>query len=110
MEHIVSHDLPDGGRHIIVKQEDGPTLGYGIAVIEGGTLLLETIQVLRRHRGKGFGRQIINSLLQWGTENGATELTGVFTPDTGEEEPVRAFYEKMGIEITPERKLRKTLP
>lgn len=109
MERILRDDIPDGGCFVLVREEGHPSLGHGIAIVEENILLLESIQVLKRHRGRGIGRQILDALVEWGMEQGATELRGDFTPDTGEEEVARVFYERMSIQITPERKLLKKL-
>ena len=53
-------------------QEQGQAVGFGLAVLERGAVGLYDIAVAASHRGSGRGRALVEALLQWGAQAGAT--------------------------------------
>lgn len=51
---------------------DGETIGIGYAVIDNGYIGLFHIYVFKKYRGKGYGTEIINTLINKGMEFGGT--------------------------------------
>lgn len=98
----------DHGIRVTAKEADN-TVGFGMATLQGPVLFLDSIHVIPPFRGKGLGTAIIDACIKWGQQQGAQFLKGEFKPEFGNETLVRPFYEKKGIEITPEGKLFKKL-
>ena len=53
-------------------QRDGQTLAWGLAVVERDAVGLYEVLVHPDHRGQGLGRQMVQGLLQWAAQQGAT--------------------------------------
>jgi N-acetylglutamate synthase len=47
---------------------EGDAVGFGVAAIDRGWVELESIVVDERHRGKGLGRALVLTLLNWAAE------------------------------------------
>lgn len=53
-------------------QREGRTLAWGLAVLERDAVGLYEVLVHPDHRGQGLGRQMVQGLLQWAAQQGAT--------------------------------------
>ena len=78
----------------ITLTNDGETLACGLAVLDGGYVGLFDIITEPTQRGKGYGTQLILSLLHWAKANGAqTAYLQVML----ENEPAVRTYAKLGF-------------
>ena len=67
-----------------------------ISTAEGGrVLLLEDVIVYREHRGRGFGRRLVEHVLDWAHGQGMTRVT--LLADR-ENQPALDFYRRLGFE------------
>lgn len=53
-------------------QREGRVLAWGLAVLERDAVGLYEVLVHPDHRGQGLGRQLVQGLLQWAAQQGAT--------------------------------------
>ena len=53
-------------------RREGRTLAWGLAVLERDAAGLYEVLVHPEHRGQGLGRQLVQGLLQWAAQQGAT--------------------------------------
>jgi ribosomal protein S18 acetylase RimI-like enzyme len=73
---------------------EGKTVGVGMAVAECGWAGFYNIATDAHYRRRGVGTQIVRSLVEWGSQNGATHLyLQVMKNNTGALAP----YEKLGF-------------
>lgn len=107
MEHIFEI-IENNEYEIIAEGPDGQGIGYAMACLVGSdTLDLRSIIVYPGWRDSGLGTTIMQKMFSWAQEQGARVLTGSFFPDPGMDEQLRAFYERLGIKVTPDLKLYK---
>jgi len=65
-----------------------------ISTAEGGpAVLVEDVVVDPRHRGRGIGRALMNGLVDWAGEQGATRLQLLADKNNP---PALAFYDRLG--------------
>jgi Acetyltransferases len=57
---------------LLLLKHNGTTVGCGLGVLEGDFVGLFDIVVSPDERGKGFGKAVVESLLNWGKREGAT--------------------------------------
>ena len=88
-------------RHIALKtgfldfKIDGKSVGCGLGVIEGNFIGLFDIVIAPDYKGQGYGKQLIESLLDWGRINGCkTEYLQVMTNNS----IAQNLYKKIGFE------------
>jgi len=104
-------DEPALGR-LFVLRIAGQVAGMANALItvstaEGGkVLLLEDVIVSRAHRGGGYGRKLIEHVLDWAREHGMTRVTLLADRDNS---AALDFYRAQGFELSNMRVLRKPL-
>jgi len=78
-----------------------------VSTAEGGrVLLLEDVIVRSEYRGRGFGRQLVNHVLDWAREQKMTRVTLLADCDN---RAALNFYGKLGFEPSHMTVLRKTL-
>lgn len=106
---IIGRQAPEEGWFVdAVIPGKGP-LGHALCTFGDRTLTLDQLHVFACLRGNGIGEKIFQAVENIGKQKGMHQLTGEFKPETGEETRARAFYEKMGVEITPNGKIFKNL-
>ncbi|MCX5876688.1 MAG: GNAT family N-acetyltransferase [Deltaproteobacteria bacterium] len=97
---------------VLVAEGQGQVIGMctgqvTISTAEGGpALLVEDVVVLEQWRGKGVGRQLLESLEVWAQEQGIKRLQLLADRNNG---PALDFYEALGWQATALVCLRKTL-
>ncbi|HCI13314.1 MAG: GNAT family N-acetyltransferase [Gallionellales bacterium GWA2_60_142] len=105
-------DEPLLGRLFVLRIND-KVAGMANALItvstaEGGrVLLLEDVIVSRAHRGGGFGRMLVEHVLDWAHEQGMTRVTLLADRDN---HAALDFYRRLGFETSHMTVLRKNLP
>lgn len=110
MEHIfeiIEDRETDREYEVVVDCPDCANVGYAMAVLANGIFDLKSINVYPAWRGQGLGTKIMERVIDWAKLQGACVLTGSFFPDPGMDEQLRAFYERLGIKVTPDLKLYK---
>jgi GNAT superfamily N-acetyltransferase len=104
-------DNPELGR-LFVLRVAGQVAGMANALItvstaEGGrVLLLEDVIVSREHRGGGYGRKLVEHVLDWAGEQGMTRVTLLADRDN---HAALDFYRRLGFETSHMTVLRKDL-
>lgn len=104
-------DNPALGR-LFVLRIGGQVAGMANALItvstaEGGrVLLLEDVIVSREHRGGGFGRRLVEHVLDWAHEQGMTRVTLLADRDN---HAALDFYRRLGFWPSHMTVLRKDL-
>ena len=69
LRRILLNILP--GRCFASLMVDEKIIAAGLGVLQAGYIGLFDIIVDQKFRGRGFGRQIVESILSWGKQNGA---------------------------------------
>ena len=80
---------------LVGENPEGMILGYPVERDQGLTFYLDTLAV--KTRGKGIGRVILSSIIQWARQN---EFSAIELDTEAENEvgiPLQRFYEKMGF-------------
>ncbi len=107
MIKISRKDVKDG--KWFQAEESGQLLGFATSRLnEDKQVVLDSIHIVPVARRKGIETALLDSVLKWGNEEGATEVVGEFFPEFrgGEDErAARKFYERHGISIDNEDKL-----
>lgn len=104
-------DEPELGK-LFVLRVDGKVAGmanvlFTISTAEGGrALMLEDVIVSREHRGKGYGRQLVEYVLRWAKQRGIVRITLLADRDN---QPALDFYRKLGFGDSRMTVLRKML-
>ncbi|MBI4038109.1 GNAT family N-acetyltransferase [Candidatus Daviesbacteria bacterium] len=110
MQNRVEFNIGDKSFRVIAQAENGQTVGCAVAALEEKDgLNLDLIQVNRCVRGQGIGKGLLFDVIGVARMFGARRLTGIFAPESGYENVVRGFYQRMGIEITPDGRLLKKI-
>lgn len=109
LRHIL--DNPASGR-LFVLRVDGRVAGMANALVtistaEGGrVLVLEDVIVGSAWRGGGFGRRLVEHVLDWAKAEGMSRVTLLADKDNA---PALAFYERLGFGPSAMRVMRKAL-
>lgn len=82
-----------------VLYDNGVPVACGIAVIEDGWIGLYDIFTDREKRNRGYGRQIVLHLLDWGKSRGAREAYLLVVKDNA---PACRLYDKIGYKTVYE--------
>jgi len=104
-------DEPALGR-LFVLRVNGQVAGMANALITVSTaegskvLLLEDVIVSRAHRGGGYGRKLVEHVLDWAKQQGMTRVTLLADRDNA---PALDFYRALGFEGSHMTVLRKTI-
>lgn len=75
-------------------RHEGRDVAWGLAVTEADHVGLFDLVVASEFRGRGFGRRLVSSLLQWGRRSGATRAYLQVLADNA---PARALYRSLGF-------------
>jgi GNAT superfamily N-acetyltransferase len=93
-------DTPAIGQ-LFVLRVDGTIAGMANALVTVSTaqgtrvLLLEDVIVSTRHRGGGYGRQLVEHVCAWAKDQGMTRVT--LLADKANEKAL-AFYDRLGFQ------------
>lgn len=93
-EQIISGIVPEK-RLIVLFAGDQP-VACGMGVLEGALLGYFSIYTHHDARRKGYARQVMTALTQWGCQNGATR--GYLQVESFNQ-PARALYAQLGFEL-----------
>lgn len=74
--------------------DQGHAVGFGLAVLERGSVGLYDLAVAASHRGAGRGRALVHALLHWAAESGATSA---YLQVRAQNEAALRLYESMGF-------------
>ena len=105
-------DNPAVGQ-LFVLRIDGQVAGMANALFTVSTaegcrvVLLEDVVIHSAWRGRGFGRRIVEHVLDWAAAAGLPRITLLADKDN---RTALSFYEHLGFEYSAMRVLRKTLP
>ena len=72
----------------------GRPIGFGLAVLERGAVGLYDLAVAATHRGSGRGRALVQALLHWAAQAGATSA---YLQVRAQNAPALRLYESMGF-------------
>jgi ribosomal protein S18 acetylase RimI-like enzyme len=72
LHHAMVHSIAHPTAFAVLPDAQGFGVGFGLAVLERGAVGLFDIAVASAHRGCGRGRALVEALLHWGAEAGAT--------------------------------------
>lgn len=96
------HDLHHAMVHAIAPpaafatlREDGEAIGFGLAVLERGSVGLYDLVVDPARRGRGHGRALVRALMQWGRELGAASA---YLQVREQNEGALRLYARLGFE------------
>lgn len=75
---------------------------YAVAEVvnNGDYLNIESLQVDESLRRQGYGKLILNKVIDYAKKLGIKEIRGTFSPLEKDEEAVRAFDKNMGFQST----------
>jgi len=71
LQKILSNILPR--RCFVSFQLEGQIIACGLGVLQAGHIGLFDIATAEAHRGRGYGRQIVETILAWGKQNHARQ-------------------------------------
>jgi GNAT superfamily N-acetyltransferase len=88
----------DAGNRFFVLEDAGEPVGcVALKPEEGGAVQLRRLAVLPVHRGKGYGRTLVDHALAEARRMGARRMTlGMWADDV----PLRQWYERLGFAVT----------
>jgi GNAT superfamily N-acetyltransferase len=97
----------DAGNRFFVLEDAGEPVGcVALKPEEGGVVQLRRLAVLPAHRGKGYGRTLVDHALAEARRMGVRRMTlGMWSDDV----PLRQWYERLGFAVT-ETKTYPDLP
>jgi N-acetylglutamate synthase-like GNAT family acetyltransferase len=97
----------DAGSRFFVLEDAGEAVGcVALKPEEGGAVQMRRLAVLPAHRGKGYGRTLVDHMLAEARRMGARQATlGMWSDDV----PLRQWYERLGFTVT-ETKAEPDLP
>ena len=79
-----------------LQHAQGQAVGFGLAVLERGAVGLYDLAVAPDHRGAGRGRALVEALLHWAAEAGATTA---YLQVRAQNAPALRLYESMGFKV-----------
>jgi N-acetylglutamate synthase len=77
-----------------VQHAHGQPVGFGLAVLERGAVGLYDLAVAPQHRGLGRGQALVEALLHWAADAGATSA---YLQVRAQNTPALSLYEGMGF-------------
>ncbi|MBN1906694.1 MAG: GNAT family N-acetyltransferase [Deltaproteobacteria bacterium] len=84
-------------RHILASlSENNRIISCGLGVLSDGLFGLFDIVTHLKHRNKGYGYKLINGMLHWALENGASSS---YLQVIAENTPAIGLYKKLDYEI-----------
>lgn len=90
----ILENVPSRCAYATLSQED-ETVAVGLAIVENGLVGFFDITTHPEQRKRGFGRQMMHALLQWGRENGAQDA---FLQVMQDNLPALKLYESLGFQ------------
>lgn len=98
VEPSLRSDLEDSGRLVVVGALGTVALGYAVAAVEptrGPDLaVVSDLYVEPEARGVGLGRQMMDALVSWATEQGCQGIDAVALPG---DRATKNFFEGFGL-------------
>jgi ribosomal protein S18 acetylase RimI-like enzyme len=79
----------------LAARDHGEVLGYISLVLDMGVLLIESLIVAEKQRGKGIGARLVAAAEEKGRSLGAHKIR----LETGSNWKSRGFYEKLGYQV-----------
>jgi len=88
----------DSGYRFFILEEAGEAVGCVALKPEGnGAVQMRRLAVLPAHRGKGYGRMLVDHVLAEGRRMGVRRVTlGMWSDDA----PLRHWYERLGFVVS----------
>lgn len=74
---------------------DGAIRSVGYGVIVDGLLVIESVATADAHRGRGYARRVVASLMNWAAGQGVDEAVLQVVTDNA---PARALYRSLGFD------------
>ena len=81
-----------------VAVDDGEVIGYAVAMVVDGAGHLEQLSVVPAHQGRGVGRALVETVVDWARADGCTAVTLTTFRDVPFNRPL---YEHLGFEVLP---------
>lgn len=81
-------------RYLASLAVDGQAVACGMGVLEAGFFGLFDIVTDPQHRNRGYGTQLVSSMLRWAQEHGAKHA---YLQVVANNTPARRIYEKLGF-------------
>lgn len=94
IHHAMVHAIALPCAFASLRDGEGNTIGFGLAVLERGAIGLYDIVVDPALRGQGHGRGLVCALLQWGRDAGAASA---YLQVRGVNEVARRLYARLGF-------------
>lgn len=93
---VLAYELTsDHRKYLIATDEQGEVLGYAGLLVLGTDGDIQTIAVARSARGSGYGRALMNALLDEAARRGATQ---VFLDVRADNEVAKNLYVSLGFQ------------
>ncbi|WP_444452154.1 GNAT family N-acetyltransferase [Rhodobacter capsulatus] len=94
--------LDDPRAAVFIAEDGGHVIGFSSGTLTRGVEFgcaaeLEDLYVIPPKRGAGWARHLVAAVLAWASEQGATEVILVITPQAQRDQNLTAFYEKFGF-------------
>ncbi|WP_327097766.1 GNAT family N-acetyltransferase [Nocardia vinacea] len=84
------------GSDWLVAELDGRVIGYALTLHKAGRALLFTFAVVEQYQGKGYGRALLDHMLQQCRTDGADVVYLTVRPDN---QPAAALFKQAGFEF-----------
>lgn len=94
LHHRMLHNIAHPAAFALLQGPQGQPVGFGLAVLERGAVGLYDLAVAPEHRGSGRGRALVQALLHWAAEAGATSA---YLQVRAQNAPALGLYEAMGF-------------
>ncbi|WP_422843039.1 GNAT family N-acetyltransferase [Acidovorax sp. M2(2025)] len=95
--HRLHHSMLESVAHpaaYALQHDQGQAVGFGLAVLERGAVGLYDLAVASTHRGGGRGRALVQGLLHWAAQAGATSA---YLQVRAQNTPALRLYESLGF-------------
>lgn len=94
--------LADERASIFVAEENGQLVGISAATLTfgiefGWTAELEDLYIIPSQRGHGLAKGLMSIALSWASDQGASDVFLVITPEAQLEQNLTRFYERLGF-------------
>ena len=99
LTHLEMIDRIEDKTLLAVLKEDGKEIACGLGVISSGLFGLFDIATQKTSRNKGYATKLINGMLHWALENGASNS---YLQVVADNQPAIKLYEKMGYGLSYE--------
>ncbi|WP_298211128.1 GNAT family N-acetyltransferase [Acidovorax sp.] len=94
LHHRMLNNIAHPAAFALLQGPQGQPVGFGLAVLERGAVGLYDLAVAPEHRGSGRGRALVQALLHWAAEAGATSA---YLQVRAQNAPALGLYEAMGF-------------